>query len=47
MSSLLGILAIGLMVMVLIIAAGSLIVVATIPIGRWLERRRSRELDTP
>lgn len=40
MSAILGVLAIGLMVMVLIIAAGSLVIAATIPLGKWLERRR-------
>lgn len=41
MGALVGFLAIALMVIVLIIAVGSLIVAATIPIGRFLERRRS------
>lgn len=40
MSAAIGILAIGLMVIVLVIAAGSLVVVAIIPIARYLERRQ-------
>lgn len=32
--------ALGLMVVVLIIAAGSLVIAATIPLGNWLQRRR-------
>ncbi len=40
MSSVIGVLAIGLMIVVLVIAAGSLVVVAIIPIARFLERRQ-------
>jgi len=42
MSSIIGIVAIGLMVIVLVIAAGSLIVVATIPVARFVEKLRDR-----
>ena len=42
MSSLVGVLAIGLMVVVLAIAVFSLIVTATIPIGRYLTKRAER-----
>lgn len=40
MGSVIGIFAIGLMIIVLVIAAGSLVVVAIIPVARFLERRQ-------
>ena len=40
MGSVIGVLAIGLMVIMLVIAAGSLVVVAIIPVARFLERRQ-------
>ena len=40
MSEIVGILAISLMVVVLLIAAGSLLFVGTLPIARWRDRRR-------
>ncbi len=40
MSSAIGVFAIGLMVVVLLIAVFSLLVVASIPIGRLVQRRR-------
>ncbi len=42
MSSLIGILAIGLMVIVLLIAMASLVVLAIIPIARFLENRQDK-----
>lgn len=47
MSGLVGIFAIGLMVIVLLIAIFSLAVVVIIPIGRFLERRHERALEDP
>jgi hypothetical protein len=49
MSSVLGIFAIGLMVIVLVIAAASLVIVGTLPFARWWQRRRvaqSNRADT-
>jgi hypothetical protein len=40
MSSVIGVLAIGLMVVVLVIAVASLVIVAIIPIARFLENRQ-------
>ncbi len=45
MSTAVGAFAIGLMVIVLIIAIFSLMVVASIPIGRFLQRRREATAD--
>ena len=42
-----GIFAIGLMAVVIVIAAGSLIVAATIPIGNWLQKRRDARANAP
>jgi hypothetical protein len=42
MASIIGILAIGLMVLVLIIAVGSLIIVGSLPFARLWQRLRSR-----
>ena len=49
MSTAVGVFAIGLMVIVLLIAIFSLVVVASIPIGRLLQRRREAtgEPDQP
>ena len=43
MDALIGVLAIGLMIMVTVIAAASLVIVATLPVARFLNRRRSHE----
>lgn len=45
MGAIIGVIAIALMVMVLIIAAASLVVVAIIPIGRFVEKRRLEKHD--
>jgi len=42
MSSVIGVFAIGLMVIVLVIALASLVVVAIIPIARFLENRQGK-----
>jgi len=47
MGAVLSALTTGLVVIVLAIAAFSLFVVATIPVGRFLERRRDRADDAP
>lgn len=44
--SFVGLLAIGLMVIVLIIAAASLVIVATIPLGSWLQKRRDARTNS-
>ena len=46
MSIVLGVFAIALMVVVLVIAAASLVVVAIIPIGRFVEKRRLAKLHS-
>lgn len=45
MSTAIGVFAIGLMVIVLIIAIFSLVVAASIPVGRVLQRRREATRD--
>ncbi len=45
MSSVLGIFAIGLMVIVLVIAAASLLIVCTLPFARLWQRRREAQTD--
>jgi|GEM_PF-1646845 len=45
MSSVLGIFAIGLMVIVLVIAAASLLIVCTLPFARWWQRGREAHTD--
>ena len=47
MSGLISVFAIGLMVIVLAIAVFSLVVLAIIPIGRYLERRNERAQEDP
>jgi hypothetical protein len=43
MSSVIGVLAIGLMVIVLVIAIASLVIVITLPFAGWWQRRRSSD----
>jgi hypothetical protein len=43
MSSVIGVLAIGLMVIVLVIAVASLVIVITLPFARWWQRRRNSD----
>ena len=47
MSGIIGVFAIGLMVIVLFIAIFSLAVLVIIPIGRFLERRDERAIEDP
>ena len=47
MASLVGVLAIGLIIIVFFIALFSLAVLVIIPIGKYLERRHERSLEYP